>query len=97
VNLLRSFRWRIVIGAFFWTLGLIPVGHLVFMAVHHQTRPRLILLPVKTGTSLAFALFCLLAGILQLRAALSPFSHLRRQLTAVRDGSSRRGRRDISG
>jgi signal transduction histidine kinase len=90
VNLLPSFRWRIVIGAFFWTLGLIPVGHLVFMAVHHQTRPRLILLPVGTGMSLAFAVFCLLAGIFLLQAALSPFGHLRRQLTALRDGWSRR-------
>ena len=87
---MSSFRARIVIGAFFWTLGLIPVGHLVFMAVHHQTRPRLILLPVGSGTSLVFALFCLSAGILLLRAALSPFGYLRRQLNAVRDGSSRR-------
>lgn len=90
MNLLPSFRGRIVIGAFFWTLGLIPVGHLVFMAVHHQTRPRLIMLPVGTGTSLAFAFCCLVAGFLLLRAALSPFGRLRRQLTALRDGSSRR-------
>ncbi|MBV9181808.1 MAG: hypothetical protein JO356_10890 [Acidobacteria bacterium] len=87
MNWLRSFRWRILLGAFFWTLGLIPVGHLVFMAVHHRTRPRMELLPVAAGTSLVFALFCLLAGILLIRAALSPFTRLRRQLTGVREGS----------
>ena len=87
---LGSFRWRILLGAFFWTLGLIPVGHLVFMAVHHQTRPQLVLLPVGTGMSLGFALFCLLAGIFLIRSALSPFGHLRKQLAGVRDGSNRR-------
>jgi signal transduction histidine kinase len=90
MNLLRSFRWRILLGAFFWTLGLIPVGHLVFMAVHRQTRPRLILLPVPTGTSIVFALFCLLAGILLIRAGLRPFGRLRRELSGVRDSSGRK-------
>ena len=90
MNWLRSFRWRILLGAFFWTLGLIPVGHLVFMAVHHQTRPPLIVLPVATATSVGFALFCLLVGILLIRAGLSPFGRLRTQLSGVRDGSGRR-------
>jgi hypothetical protein len=35
MNWLRSFRWRILLGAFFWTLGLIPVGYMVFFVVHH--------------------------------------------------------------
>jgi signal transduction histidine kinase len=90
MNWLSSFRWRILLGAFFWTLGLIPAGHLVFMAVHYHTRPQFILLPVGTATSLAFALFCLLAGILLIHAGLSPFRRLRRQLSGLRDGSGRR-------
>lgn len=89
MNWLHSFRWRILFGAFFWTLGLIPVGHLVFMAVHGHN-VRLVLLPVAAGTSYVFALFCLLAGILLIRAGLAPFGRLRRQLSDVRDGSGRR-------
>jgi len=89
MNWLHSFRWRILLGAFFWTLGLIPVGHLVFLVVHGH-RTRLILLPVGSGTSFLFAFFCLVAGILLIRAGLSPFRRLRRQLSGVRDGSSRR-------
>ena len=89
MNWLRSFRWRILLGAFFWTLGLIPVGHLVFMAIHGH-RTGLIMLPVGSGTSFLFAFFCLVAGILLIRAGLSPFRRLRRQLSGVRDGSGRR-------
>src|SRR5215470_8421151 len=76
MNWLRSFRWRILLGAFFWTLGLIPVGHLVFMAIHGH-RTGLIMLPVGSGTSFLFAGFCLVAGILLVRAGLSPFRRLR--------------------
>lgn len=89
MNWLHSFRWRILLGAFFWTLGLIPVGHLVFMAVHGHN-VHLMLLPVGSPTSFAFAAFCLLMGILMVRAGLSPFRRLRRQLSDLRDGSSRR-------
>src|SRR3984885_10433566 len=90
MNWLRSFRWRILSGAFFWTLGLIPVGFLVFLAVHYRSRVRITLPSVATGTTLVFAFFCLLAGIWQIRAGLAPFGRLRRQLSGVRDGSGRR-------
>jgi len=89
MNWLHSFRWRILLGAFFWTLGLIPVGHLVFMAVHGRNA-RMVLFPVATETSFLFAFFCLVVGILLIRAGLSPFRRLRRQLSGVRDGASRR-------
>lgn len=86
---MNSFRWRILCGAFFWTLGLIPVGHLVFIAVHGHN-VHLLLLPVGAGTSYLFAAFCLLMGILMVRAGLSPFRRLRKQLSELRNGSSRR-------
>lgn len=89
MNWLHSFRWRVLLGAFFWTLGLIPVGHLVFMAVHGHNA-RLLLLPVGAGTSYLFAGFCLLVGVLLVRAGLSPFRRLRRQLSDLRGGSGRR-------
>src|SRR5580700_3927793 len=90
MNWLRSFRWRILSGAFFWTLGLIPVGYLVFLAVHYRNRGRITPPSFATETALVFAFFCLLAGIWQVRAGLSPFGRLRRQLSGVRDGSGRR-------
>src|SRR5882724_5673752 len=90
MNWLRSFRWRILSGAFFWTLGLIPVGYLVFLAVHYRSRGRIAPSSVATETALVFAFFCLLAGIWQIRAGLAPFGRLRRQLSGVRDGSGRR-------
>jgi signal transduction histidine kinase len=90
MNWLRSFRWRILSGAFFWTLGLIPVGYLVFFVVHYRSRGRITPHSFATGTALVFAFFCLLAGIWQIRAGLAPFGRLRRQLSGVRDGSGRR-------
>jgi len=90
--LLHSFRWRILLGAFLWTLGLIPVAHLIFLTVHRQAHPssRIVILPVEPVTTLTFAVVCMLAGIWQVRAGFSSFNRLRTQLTGVRDGSTRR-------
>ena len=89
---LHSFRWRILLGAFLWTLGLVPLGHLIFSTVHHQAHPasRVVILPVEPVTTLSFAFVCMLGGIWQVRAGLSPFGRLRRQLSSVRNGSGRR-------
>lgn len=87
MNWLRSFRWRILFGAFLWTLGLIPLLHWLFLVVHHQTR----LLPRgAVQIFLAFGFLFMLAGILQFRAGLLPFGRLRKQLLGLRDGSTRR-------
>ena len=90
--LLHSFRWRILLGAFLWTLGLIPVGHLIFLSVHHQVHGfrRAVILPVDPVTTLIFASLCMLAGALLVHAGLSSFSELRKKLLSVRDGSARR-------
>jgi len=90
--MLNSFRWRILSGAFLWTLGLIPVGHLIFLTVHHRGHAfgRVVMLPVEPVTTLVFAFLCMLGGIWQVRAGLSSFSRLRKQLSGVRDGSARR-------
>jgi signal transduction histidine kinase len=89
--LLHSFRWHILLGAFLWTLGLIPVGHLIFLSVHHQAHGfgRVVILPVDPLTTLIFASLCMLAGALLVHAGLSSFSKLRKQLLSVRDGSAR--------
>jgi signal transduction histidine kinase len=92
MNWLHSFRWRILLGAFLWTFGLVPLVHLIFSTVHHQTQldGRVVFLRVDPVTTLVFAFFCMLGGIWQVRAGLSPFGRLRRQLSSVRDGSGRR-------
>src|SRR5690242_4614569 len=91
-RLLYSFRWRILLGAFLWTLGLIPVGHLIFLTIHHQVRgfSRVVILPVEPVTTLIFASLCMIAGALLVHAGLSSFDELRKQLLGVRDGSAGR-------
>jgi len=87
MNWLHSFRWRILLGTVLWTLGLIPLMHLLFFAVHGQLR----FLPGwSIGIFLVFATVCILAGIWQFRAGLLPFGRLRRQLLGLRDGSGDR-------
>ncbi len=84
MNWLQSFRWRILLGTVLWTLGLIPLMHLLFLVVHGQLR----FIPGwGIGIFLVFATVCILAGIWQFRAGLLPFGRLRRQLLALRDGS----------
>lgn len=92
MNWLHSLRWRILLGAFFWTMGLMPAGYLLFATVHgHPKIPRrIVIINVEPVTTIIFSLFCLVAGILLVRAGLSPFRRLRGQLAGVRDGSSRR-------
>jgi signal transduction histidine kinase len=92
MNWLHSFRWRILLGAFLWTLGLVPLVHLIFSSIHHQTQPasRVVILRVDPVTTLGFAFLCMVGGIWQVRAGLLPFGRLRRQLSGVRDGSGRR-------
>jgi len=83
----NSFRSRIVLGTFLWTLGLIPLLHLLFLFVHHQMRA-----VTATGVRilLAFSVLCICSGIWQFRAAIAPFVRLRRQLSGLRDGSNLR-------
>jgi signal transduction histidine kinase len=92
MNWLHSFRWRILLGAFLWTLGLVPLAHLIFSTVHHQRQPvgRVVIVRVDPVTTLVFAFLCMVGGIWQVRAGLLPFGRLRKQLSGVRDGSERR-------
>jgi signal transduction histidine kinase len=84
---LGSFRGRVLLGTFFWTLGLIPLLHYLFLVVHHQTRqvPSRFL-EIFFGSAVLF----ILIGIWQFRVGLLPFGRLRRQLLALRDGSAGR-------
>ncbi|MGA2810460.1 MAG: ATP-binding protein [Candidatus Acidiferrum sp.] len=84
---LQSFRSRIVLGTFLWTLGLIPLLHLLFLALHRQMR---LISAAGIKIFLIFSSLFILAGIWQFRAAILPFGRLRRQLSGLRDGSSTR-------
>ncbi len=87
MNWLRSFRWRILLGTALWTLGLIPLLHMLFLAIHGQTR----FIPnwgVKVFV--AFAAVFISAGVWQFRAGLLPFGRLRRHLSGLRDGFAER-------
>lgn len=84
MNWLRSFRLRVVLGAFLWTVGLIPLLHLVFLWTHgiriHLSRGNL---AIFFGVAVLFAL----VGIWQIRAGLRPFGRLRQQLAGLQDGT----------
>src|SRR5689334_3861210 len=83
----HSFRARIVLGTFLWTMGLVPILHIVFLLIHHQMN-RISAMGLRT--LLFFSFLCIAAGIWQLRAAILPFGRLRRQLLSLRDGSNLR-------
>ena len=87
MNWLRSFRWRILLGTALWTLGLIPLLHMLFLAIHGQTR---FIPDWGIRVFFAFAAVFVSAGVWQFRAGLLPFGRLRQQLAGLRDGSALR-------
>jgi signal transduction histidine kinase len=88
MNPLRSFRWRIFLGTFLWTAGLVPLVHFLFVWTHRQAGARMAVSGV--GTAVTIASLLMLAGVLLIRGAFSPFGRLRRRLSGLRDGSVRR-------
>ncbi len=90
MNLLRSFRWRVLFGAFLWTLGLVPLVHFLFVVTHRRAGGQIAFAVSGMGTAVAVASILMLAGLLYVRAGFLPFVRLRRQLSGLRDGSGRR-------
>ena len=84
----HSFRGRIVLGTVLWSLGLIPLMHLIFLAIHGQVHRYMATWGI--GVFIVFAGLCIAAGIWQFRTGLMPFGHLRRQLANLRNGSGAR-------
>jgi len=87
---LRSLRWRIVLGAVLWTLGLLPIGHMLFLALTGYRRALWQFAGLfhigLSITLLVLAVLSLAAGFAQVRSGLLPFDQLRTRLSAVRDG-----------
>jgi signal transduction histidine kinase len=87
---LRSLRWRIVLGALFWTAGLLPIGHLIFILVAFRKPGQVLTFRIGFHIVLVLALLCLAAGFAEVRSGLLPFGQLRKRLSAVHDGLERR-------
>lgn len=87
---LRSLRWRIVLGALFWTAGLLPISHLIFMLVAFRKTGHVLTFRVGFHIVTALALLCLVAGFVEVRTGLLPFDQLRKRLSAVHGGFERR-------
>jgi signal transduction histidine kinase len=85
---LQSFRWRVVFGTFLWTLGLIPLIHLIFLVIHGQLHRYLA--PWGVIAFVVFAALSIAGGIWQFRIAMLPFGRLRKQLLRLKDGSGER-------
>jgi signal transduction histidine kinase len=83
-----SFRRRILLGTFLWSLGLTPILHVGFLWTHHQLRYELN--PLSVGILLSLGVIFILTGIWQFRVALVPFARLREQLGRLKDGSNER-------
>ncbi|PYP85783.1 MAG: hypothetical protein DMG65_20045 [Candidatus Angelobacter sp. Gp1-AA117] len=83
---LHSFRWRILFGAFLWTVGLVPLVHVSFIVLHHLYRGRI----GAFTPAFVISFFFMLVGILLIRSAFLPFGRLRKQLSGLSDGSLRR-------
>ncbi len=89
---LRSLRLQILFGAVLWTLGLLPVGHMLFLVLTGHRHERFIGF-FHVGLSsmlLVLAIAFLVAGFTQVRNGLLPFGQLRARLSAVRAGHERR-------
>ncbi len=90
----RSLRWRILLGAFLWTLGMLPIGHMFFLVLTgHGHVLRQFAGIFHLGLSillLVLAVVFLAAGFAQVRSGLLPFDQLRTRLSAVRDGQEAR-------
>jgi signal transduction histidine kinase len=83
-----------LLGAVLWTLGLLPVGHMLFLVLTGHGHALLRFAGVfHIGLSITFmvlAIVFLAAGFAQVRSGLLPFGQLRTRLAAVRDGQERR-------
>src|ERR1700761_337410 len=88
----QSLRWRIIVGATLWTIGLLPMGHIFFLVVTGRSHERFIGV-AHLGLSSAFLLLATVflgAGIAQVRRGLMPFDQLKAHLSAVRKGVEQR-------
>jgi signal transduction histidine kinase len=78
----NSFRFRLFLGSFVWTGGLLALAHVIFLLVVVHA------FPFMNRIATACAILVMLGGALIVSSALAPFRRLRSQLIEVRDGRS---------
>lgn len=84
---MKSLRSRLILGSLLWTLGLLVVTNFVILGmVLHQFPGPLVHMGAMSVAGVGF----LIVGLFHLHSVLAPFHRLRRQLGAVRNGSSPR-------
>jgi len=87
VTLLNSLRWRVILGSLLWTVGLLPIVHLIFLV----SIPRApVVMRMNHVGLLMLAVIFMATGLLGLRSGLSPFRKLRSRLSDVRSGRDSR-------
>ena len=87
-----SLRTRVLLGAVLWTVGLFAAASVVLTQImfHHPEAPRFFHnLFAHATTWSAIAIFCMIAGLVQVRSGLSAIDRLRLRLAAVHQGSER--------
>ena len=89
-----SLRSRILLGAVLWTIGLfIMAGAALITAMEFHPRVPLHIIThdvFRQPLVMAFGLFSMVAGLLQVRRGLSPINNLRARLAGLHEGRDRR-------
>ena len=84
----HSFRLRLLLGMTLWTIGALGLAHIV-SAVLLNMFPDMANLAHGVGVG-TVAVGLMAVGLTYVRSGVSPFTHLRERLSAVRDGRSSR-------
>lgn len=83
-----TLRSHVIWGAVLWTIGLVAVSHVIIVSLNSRF-PRLNLILHGSAVTLG-AIVCMIAGLSQIRRAISPVQQMRDKLAAVRDGRANR-------
>jgi signal transduction histidine kinase len=93
---LSSLRARLLCGAALWSIGLVIMATAVLVAiVESHPRARLSIAhtvhgPFRQPLVLLFGVFCLVAGLVQVRRGVSPINKLRGRVAGLHEGRDRR-------
>jgi signal transduction histidine kinase len=88
MNILRSFRSRLLLGSLFWTGGLLALSHLAFVLIMRHFH--ILQMNVYLHALIATAMLCMGVGVLILGSGLSPLTRLRARTRALREGREKR-------
>jgi signal transduction histidine kinase len=88
MNILRSFRSRLLLGSIFWTGGLLALSHLAFVLFMRHFR--ILQMNIYLHATIAIAMILMGVGVLILGSGLSPLTRLRVRTRALREGREKR-------